>query len=77
MKETTRTKRNVDREIITDLKEMNQALAGGVPRAQTYTVRTVVIVPLPSEYDAGKVGKTHPLRSAFCIHHSDLRAKRP
>lgn len=48
-------KRNVAREIIADLKEMNSTLAAGTSLREKYTVRTVRAVPDPGKYDAAGV----------------------
>jgi DNA-binding transcriptional regulator YiaG len=54
-------KRNVAREIIADLKELNATLKAGVPAREKYTFRSVRSVPEPGKYNAGAVRKTRAL----------------
>jgi DNA-binding transcriptional regulator YiaG len=48
-------RRNIAREIIADLKELNATLKAGIPLHKKYTVRTVRVVPDPGNYDAAAV----------------------
>jgi DNA-binding transcriptional regulator YiaG len=54
-------KRNIAREIINDLKELNAALEAGIPLQEKFTVRTVRLVPDPGSYDARQVQATREL----------------
>lgn len=54
-------KRNVAREIIADLKELNATLKAGIPLREKYTVRTVRSVPDPSMYDPAAVRRTRDI----------------
>jgi DNA-binding transcriptional regulator YiaG len=53
--------RNIAREIIADLKELNATLRAGIPLREKYTVRTVRTIPDPGKYDAEGVKKTREL----------------
>ena len=48
-------KRNIAREIIVDLKQMNSDLKAGIPLGEKYTVRTVRVVQDPGDYAAKEV----------------------
>jgi putative transcriptional regulator len=54
-------KRNIAREIISDLKQINAELRAGRALREKFTVRTVRIVPEPNRYDAAAVRKTREL----------------
>jgi len=54
-------KRNIAREIIADLKEINATMKAGIPLREKYTVRTVRTVPDPSAYDSAAVRRTREL----------------
>jgi DNA-binding transcriptional regulator YiaG len=57
-------RRNIAREIISDLKELNAALEAGIPLHEKFTVRTVRVVPDPANYDAADVRRTRELVGA-------------
>ncbi|HET6251330.1 MAG TPA: hypothetical protein VFE47_26840 [Tepidisphaeraceae bacterium] len=54
-------KRNIAREIIDDLKELNATLEAGIPLHEKYTVRTVNVVREPTKYTAASVRRTRKL----------------
>ncbi|HZK81667.1 MAG TPA: hypothetical protein VFC46_11380 [Humisphaera sp.] len=56
-----KNKRNIAREIIDDLKELNATLEAGIPLHEKYTVRTVHVVPDPGKYTATDVQRTRKL----------------
>jgi DNA-binding transcriptional regulator YiaG len=56
-----KTKRNIAREIIDDLKELNATLEAGIPLHEKYTVRTVHAVREPGKYTAADVRRTREL----------------
>ena len=56
-----RKRRNIAREIIADLKEINATLKAGIPLREKYTVRTVRTVPDPAPYRAKDVRVTREL----------------
>ena len=50
--------------IMVDLKELNAALAAGIPLHEKFTVRTVRVIPAPANYAAKDVRKTRDLVGA-------------
>jgi DNA-binding transcriptional regulator YiaG len=51
-------KRNIAREIITDLTELHATLKAGASLRDKYTVRTIRAVPDPGDYGAAEVRAT-------------------
>ena len=56
-----KAKRNIAREIIDDLKDLNATLEAGVPLHEKYTVRTVHAVPEPKKYKPTDVQRTREM----------------